>query len=62
MMSQYTPVIFSEDFPELGRRVTKREYGQLVDLALELGVEQGFIQEEDVADESFIPHFDGCGV
>ena len=62
LMSQYTPVISSEEFPELGRRVTKREYGRLVDLALELGVEQAFIQEENAAKESFIPHFDGQGV
>lgn len=62
LMSQYTPVISNEDFPELGRRVTKREYGHLVDLALELHVEQGFIQEENAAQESFIPHFDGQGV
>ena len=35
----------AEKFPELNRRVTKREYNQLVDFALDLGVENGFIQE-----------------
>ena len=48
--------------PLLGRKVTKREYEKVVDYALEIGVKQGFIQEGDVAEESFIPEFDGTGV
>ncbi len=35
---------------------------QLVDYAIELGVEQGFIQEGETASESFIPEFNGEGV
>jgi len=34
----------------------------LVDYAIELGIENGFIQEGDVAEESFIPEFDGEGI
>ena len=48
--------------PLLSRRVTKREYDRLVEYALSLGVEQGFIQEGETAKESFIPEFNGEGV
>lgn len=65
IMSQYTPVLCGEDakrFPELTRKITKREYEAVVDYAISLGVENAFIQEGDVAKESFIPKFDGTGV
>ncbi len=63
LMNQYTPFPeLRETFPELCRKVTKREYDSLVDYALELGVEQGFIQEGETAGESFIPAFDYEGV
>ena len=35
---------------------------ELVDYAIDMGVENGFIQEGDVAAESFIPDFDGSGI
>lgn len=62
MMNQYTPVEPVKDDPLLSRRVTRREYKRLLDYALEIGVEQGFIQEGETAKESFIPSFDGTGV
>jgi len=65
IMSQYTPVIDAEtakEYPELVRKLTEREYDAVVDYAIELGVENAFIQEGDVAEESFIPAFDGTGV
>ena len=63
LMNQYTPFErLSGKFPELCRKVTRREYEALVDYALDLGVENGFIQEGDTAQESFIPSFDGEGV
>ena len=58
LMSQYTPMKQVEDsFPELNRRVTKREYDSLVDYAIEIGIENAFIQDRHVAKESFIPDF-----
>lgn len=62
LMSQFTPLPHVEKYPELNRRVSKRTYEKYVDYALEIGVENGFIQEGDVAEESFIPEFDGEGV
>lgn len=49
-------------FPELNRRITAREYEKIVDYALDIGVENGFIQEGNTAEESFIPEFDGEGL
>ncbi len=62
LMSQFTPLPHIEKYPELNRKVTPEEYDAYVDYAIELGVENGFIQEEDVAEESFIPSFDCEGV
>lgn len=60
IMSQYTPMLRNEDMslcPELQRKLTKREYQKVVDYALNLGIKNAFIQEGDVAKESFIPEF-----
>lgn len=57
IMNQYTPMPFVKNISELNRKVTKREYDKAVDYAIELGVVNGFIQEGDTADESFIPDF-----
>lgn len=62
LMNQYTPMSGMEKYPELNRRVTRREYERLLDWTLELGVENAFIQEGETAEESFIPAFDGEGV
>ena len=62
LMNQYTPLPHVRDWPELNRRVTKREYERLIDHAISIGVEHGFIQEGDTAEESFIPDFDGEGL
>jgi putative pyruvate formate lyase activating enzyme len=62
IMNQYTPVEAVREDPLLSRKVTKREYEKVLDYALSIGVEQGFLQEGDTAKESFIPEFDGFGV
>lgn len=62
IMNQFTPMPGLEDYPEFNRKVTEEEYGEVVDYAISLGVERGFIQEGDTAEESFIPAFDGEGV
>lgn len=60
IMSQYTPMIENEgivSFPELTRKLTKREYDKVVNYAMSLGVKNAYIQDGDVALESFIPEF-----
>ena len=57
MMSQYTPLNEVPDFPKLNCRVSKHSYKKYIDYALDIGVENAFMQETDVAKESFIPDF-----
>lgn len=62
IMNQYTPLEQVKAYPEINRKITAEEYEELVDYAIQIGVENGFIQEGDTATESFIPQFDGEGV
>lgn len=62
IMNQYTPVREFGEFKELNRKVTKREYEKVLDAAIEMGIQNGFIQEGETASESFIPEFDYEGV
>lgn len=62
IMSQFTPTENLKEYPEINRKVTKREYDKLLDYALELGIKNAFIQDEDAASESFIPNFDLTGI
>ncbi|MDO5410110.1 MAG: radical SAM protein [Lachnospiraceae bacterium] len=62
IMNQYTPCNELPGYPELNRKVSEEEYDTLIDYAIELGVEQGFIQEGETAEESFIPAFDYEGI
>lgn len=62
VMCQYTPLPHVADIPELDRRVTSAEYQRVVEYCLRLGMENVYIQEGDVARESFIPPFDLSGL
>ena len=62
IMNQYTPMPAMKDDPKLSRKVTDREYERLLDYALSLGLNNGFIQEGETAKESFIPEFNEEGV
>ncbi len=63
IMNQFTPLSqLLPHYPELNRKVSDSEYDALIDYALSLGVENGFIQEGETAEESFIPSFDCEGV
>lgn len=62
MMSQYTPLPGVCGYPEINRRITPREYRKLLEYAAELGIENGFMQDMETAEESFIPKFDLEGV
>lgn len=62
IMNQYTPLPHVAAYPEINRKLTEAEYDEVVDFAIDLGVEQGFIQEGNTAEESFIPEFDFTGL
>ena len=62
LMNQYTPMKEFAEYPNLNRKVTKREYEKVVQYALDKGVVNAFIQEGETAEESFIPAFTNEGV
>lgn len=62
LLSQYTPFYKSSRYPGLNRRVTTYEYQKVVDAALELGLDQGFIQQKSSAKEEYTPPFDLEGI
>lgn len=62
IMKQYTPYKIPEKFPELNLKITNEEYEELLMFALDLGIENAFIQEGEVAEESFIPTFNYEGL
>lgn len=62
IMNQYTPVSEFPSHPNLNRTVTDDEYNSVVDYAIELGIENGFIQEGATNSESFIPPFNLDGI
>ncbi len=68
LMNQYTPIdspVLKKaggKYPELLRKVTKREYERLLDFVLSLNIKNAYIQEGETASESFIPDFDYTGI
>ena len=62
IMNQYTPMPQVAKHKILKERVSEEDYNNLVNYAVDIGVENGFIQEGETAKESFIPSFDNSGV
>lgn len=62
LMAQYTPCGDLSEFPEINRKITKREYEKVVNYAFDNSFDKIFIQELSSADKSFIPKFDFTGV
>lgn len=62
IMCQYTPLDRACKYPELNKKLNKKHYDALVDYAVSKGLESGFIQEFDSADEEYVPEFDFQGI
>ena len=62
LMAQYTPYGQIENYPELQRKITEREYEKVLSFALGLGFKNIFTQEPSSSSEKFIPDFDLTGV
>lgn len=57
LMGQYVPYGRAMDFPEINRKITKREYNKVLDELIRLDIE-GFAQELESADKAYIPQWD----
>ena len=62
LMAQYVPCGGLDEFPELNRTITEREYNKVVNYAINQGLDKLFIQELSSADKKFIPKFDFTGI
>ena len=62
LMAQYLPFGQVEGLDELNRRLFPEEYEAVVDHLMDLGLEDGFVQELSSSDEKYIPSFDLTGV
>ncbi len=57
IMSQYYPAHLAAQVPELCRKISASEYSEVLELVDKLGLENGWIQETDAA-ENYLPHFE----
>lgn len=62
LMAQYTPCNNLERYPEIDRRLTKREYEKVISYAESKPFETIFIQELSSSAKDFIPEFDFTGI
>lgn len=62
LMSQYTPFYAAENYPEINRPITRKEYERVVGHLYKLGLEEGYVQERQSADIQYIPDFNLEGV
>ncbi len=62
VMNQYTPRGNLKEYPEIMRRVTKKEYDRVLSFVEKSGLCNVYIQEGSSASESFIPPFDNQGI
>ena len=58
VMSQYTPFGDISNFPELKRKLTKREYETVIDYAITCGFNNLLYQKQQSADTEYIPKWD----
>ena len=60
-MAQYTPCGIADKYPEINRKITKREYNKVLNHLVELGFD-GFTQQLESATTDYIPSFDLRGL
>lgn len=57
LMSQYFPTGKADQYPDINRRITLREYQRVLDKLYELELD-GFAQELESADKKYVPKWD----
>lgn len=62
IMCQYTPMYNAKEYPEINKKLNPKHYESLIDYAVSQGLENGFMQEIDSANEQYTPIFDLSGV
>lgn len=62
LMSQYVPMYKAKEYPEINKRVKPQTYEWLIDYALSLGLNNGFLQECGSANDTYTPEFNFEGL
>ena len=62
LMAQYTPCGMLDNYHEINRPITEREYEKVAGYAADLGLEKVFLQNLDSSSKKFIPAFDFTGI
>lgn len=62
LMAQYIPMHQAANYPEINRRLSRRQYDKALAYLLDLGLENGYIQELSAADQVYVPDFNLTGV
>lgn len=66
LMNQYCPLYKAIEYPEINRDLTVKEYDRILDYALNIGIENGFIQAEKMRENGkksiYTPDFDLGGI
>ena len=62
LMRQYTPIKATQNLPPFDRKVSEEEYDAVLSYLMLLGIEDGFVQDEESACAEFTPPFDLTGV
>ena len=61
IMNQYTPNKYVL-FKELQKAITEKDYNEIIDYALNLGINNAFCQVGGTVSESFVPEFNFEGI
>lgn len=62
LMNQYVPMFKACDYPEINKSLNPKHYESLINYALDLGIENGFIQESGTDSIAYVPDFNFEGV
>jgi len=57
IMSQYVPLAKAENYPEINRKITNREYEKVLNCVMNKNLENVYIQERNSATTELIPDF-----
>lgn len=62
LMSQYTPVYKAQYIHNMNRKISKKEYDEIINYFFEIELKNGFVQEQDSASSDYTPSFDLTGI
>jgi putative pyruvate formate lyase activating enzyme len=62
LMRQYVPQSACAEYPEINRKLRRREYERVEEYVLSLGFKNGYFQDKGADCDEFLPDFDLTGI